>query len=99
MRGGPAISKAGMREDKPNLGQGLPWQGESSEEDRESIWSIPPARRALYFGLFTLYALAGIAFLIWYHVYESQADAWAETMLSITQGIGVNTVGAAGLSC
>ena len=82
-----------MREGKPELGQ-----GQHREDDRESIWSIPPARRALYFGLFTLYALAGIGFLIWYHVFERQADAWPDTILSITQGIGVNTVGAAGLA-
>ena len=45
-------------------------QRQPPEEDRDSIWSIPLARRALYFGLFTLYALAGICFLIWYHVFE-----------------------------
>ena len=68
------------------------------QEDRDSIWSIPLARRALYFGLFTIYALAGVAFLIWYEVFERKADTWAETIYSITQGIGVNTVGAAGLA-
>ena len=73
-------------------------QGELSQEDRESIWSIPPARRALYFGLFTVYAFAGIVLLIWYHVFEKRADTWPETILSITQGIGIHTVGAAGLA-
>ena len=82
-----------MREDRPDLDQSRP-----REEDRESIWSIPPARRALYFGLFTLYALAAIGFLVWYHVFEQWSGNWAETTLSIIQGIGVNTVGAAGLA-
>ena len=72
-------------------------QGRQAQEDRESIWSITRARRALYFGLFTIYALAGIGFLIWYHVFERRTDTWPETILSITQGIGVTTVGAAGL--
>ena len=82
-----------MREGRPGSEQ-----THSREEDRESIWSIPPARRALYFGLFTLYALAGIGFLVWYHVFEDRLDTWPETILSIIQGIGVNTVGAAGLA-
>lgn len=73
-------------------------QAEPPQQDRDSIWSIPPARRALYFGLFTLYALAGIGFLVWYHVFEVGSDSWPETILSITQGIGLHTVGAAGLA-
>ena len=68
------------------------------KEDRDSIWSIPLARRALYFGLFTAYALAGIGFLLWYEIFEQTADTWPETILSVTQGIGINTVGAAGLA-
>ena len=82
-----------MRAEEPGDGQSQPPQ-----EDRDSIWSIPLARRALYFGLFTVYAMAGIGFLIWYEVFENAADTWQQTILSITQGIGVNTVGAAGLA-
>ena len=68
------------------------------QEDRDSIWSIPLARRVLYFGLFTLYAFAGMGFLFWYEIFEHTADTWPKTILSITQGIGVATVGAAGLA-
>ena len=82
-----------MRAEEPGNGQSQPPQ-----EDRDSIWSIPLARRALYFGLFTAYALAGISFLLWYEILEHKADTWPETILSITQGIGVTTVGAAGLA-
>ena len=73
-------------------------QNQQDQEDRDSIWSIPLARRALYFGLFTVYAMAGIGFLIWHEVFENTADTWQQTILSITQGIGVTTVGAAGLA-
>ena len=73
-------------------------QGQPPQEDRDSIWSIPLARRALYFGLFTAYALAGIGFLLWYEILDHTSDTWPETILSITQGIGVITVGAAGLA-
>jgi hypothetical protein len=73
-------------------------RGPRPQEDRDSIWSVTRARRALYFGLFTLYAIAGLGFLIWYHVFERLTESWPETVLSITQGIGVNTVGAAGLA-
>ena len=82
-----------MRAEEPGNGQSQPPQ-----EDRDSIWSIPLARRALYFGLFTAYALAGIGFLLWYEVFEHTADTWPETILSIMQGTGVTTVGAAGLA-
>ena len=82
-----------MRSDEPGDGESQPPQ-----EDRDSIWSIPLARRALYFGLFTVYAMAGIGFLLWYEVFENTSDTWQETILSITQGIGVTTVGAAGLA-
>ena len=82
-----------MRAEEPGNGQSQPPQ-----EDRDSIWSIPLGRRALYFGLFTVYALAGIGFLIWYEIFEHTADTWQQTILAITQGIGVTTVGAAGLA-
>ena len=77
-----------------------PTAGEDSslEETRESIWSVPPGRMAQYFGLFTLFASAGIGFLLWYEIFENTADTPAQTVLAITQGIGLNTVGAAGLS-
>ena len=73
-------------------------QSLQAQDDRDSIWSIPLARRALYFGLFTGYALAGIGFLLWYEVFIKAADSPPETALSIIQGIGVTTVGAAGLA-
>ena len=73
-------------------------QSQPQQEDRDSIWSIPLGRRALYFGLFTLYASAGIGFLLWYEIFGHTADTWQQTVLSITQGIGVTTVGAAGLA-
>ena len=82
-----------MRAEESGRGQSPPPQ-----EDRDSIWSIPLARRALYFGLFTAYALAGIGFLLWYEIFEHTGDTWQQTVLSITQGIGVTTVGAAGLA-
>ena len=85
--------QAQLRADEGNNQGGQPVQ-----DNRDSIWTIPLAWRALYFGLFTFYALAGIGFLIWYHVFEGKACSWPETILSITQGIGINTVGAAGLA-
>ena len=72
--------------------------GQEPQDNRDSIWTIPLAWRGLYFLLFTLYASAGIGFLIWYHVFENPGDEWPEIVLSIIQGIGVNTVGAAGLA-
>ena len=82
-----------MREEGPDNGKNAP-----PREDRDSMWSIPLGRRALYFGLFTTYALAGIGFLLWYEIFEHTADTWPQTVLFIMQGIGINTVGAAGLA-
>ena len=82
-----------MRAEEPDPAQKRPFQ-----EERESIWSVTRGRRALYFGLFTFYAMASIGFLIWYAVFVNTADTWQQTILSVTQGIGVTTVGAAGLA-
>ena len=71
---------------------------QAAQAERDSIWTIPLAWRALYFLLFTVYAFAGISFLIWYHVFENHGGRWPDTILSITQGIGITTVGAAGLA-
>ena len=82
-----------MREEEPGNGE-----IQQQQEDRDSIWSIPLARRAMYFGLFTAYALAGIGFLVWYEILEHTADTWPQTILAITQGVGIATVGSAGLA-
>ena len=82
-----------MRAEEPGNGPSQP-----AREDRDSIWSIPLGRRALYFGLFTAYALAGIGFLLWYEIIENTVDTWPQTILAIVQGLGVTTVGAAGLA-
>jgi len=73
-------------------------QDRQPPEERDSIWSISIARRALYFGLFTSYALAGLGFLLWFEIFENDADAWPQTIHSIIQGTGAATVGAAGLA-
>ena len=83
-----------MRAEEPGIGQNYAL----SREDRDSIWSVTRGRRALYFGLFTIYAFAGIGFLLWYEIFERKGDTWTETIFSITQGIGVTIVGAAGLA-
>ncbi len=67
-------------------------------EARESIWSVPPGLRALYFALFTLLTLAGIGVLVWYEVFVNTADTPAQTMMTIIRSTGAVTVGAAGIS-
>ena len=86
-----------MRRDEPDL-EPTAGQDRTPEESRESIWSVPPGRKALYFALFTIFASAGIGFLVWYEIFENTADTLPETIMAIMRGIGIITVGAAGLS-
>ena len=67
-------------------------------EARESIWSVPPGLRALYFAQFTLWTLAGIGVLVWYEVFVNTSDTASQTMMAIIRSTGTVTVGAAGIS-
>lgn len=82
-----------MRQEEPDTGPRPP-----EDDDRESIWSIPPALRALYFALFTVYALAGIGLLVWDTIAAHPPEKWRMVVVAIAQGLGAATVGAAGLA-
>lgn len=83
-----------MRQDEPETGPKPP----PEDDDRESIWSIPPALRALYFALFTVYATAGIGLLVWDTIAANPPEKWRLIIVAIAQGLGAATVGAAGLA-
>ena len=83
-----------MRQEEPDAGP----PPRPEDDDRESIWSIPPALRALYFALFTVYALAGIGLLVWDTIAAHPPEKWRLAVVSIAQGLGAATVGAAGLA-
>ena len=85
-----------MRQDEPDTGPPPPL--DLDDDDRESIWSIPPALRALYFALFTVYAAAGIGLLVWDTIAAHPPEKWRLVVVSIAQGLGAATVGAAGLA-
>ena len=72
--------------------------GNSLEDGRESIWSVPPGRMAQYFALFTLFASVGLGFLLWYEIFWNTSDTPPQTVLAIIKGLGLNTAGAAGLA-
>ena len=87
-----------MRQDEPDTGPPPPPLDLDDDDDRESIWSIPPALRALYFALFTVYAAAGIGLLVWDTIAAHPPEKWRMVVVSIAQGLGAATVGAAGLA-
>lgn len=66
--------------------------------EREAIWSVPPGRLAQYFALFTFFASLGLGFLLWYEIFENTGDTVPQTIRAIIQGLGLNTVGSAGVS-
>lgn len=66
--------------------------------EREAIWSVPPGRLAQYFALFTFFASLGLGFLLWYEIFENTGDTVPQTIRAIIQGLGLNTVGSAGMS-
>ena len=66
--------------------------------EREAIWSVPLGRLAQYFALFTFFASLGLGFLLWYEIFENTGDTVPQTIRAIIQGLGLNTVGSAGMS-
>ena len=72
--------------------------GNSLEDGRESIWSVPPGRMAQYFALFTLFASVGLGFLLWYEIFWNTSDTLPQTILAVIKGLGLNAAGAAGLA-
>ena len=68
------------------------------DREREAIWSVPLGRLAQYFALFTFFASLGLGFLLWYEIFENTGDTVPQTIRAIIQGLGLNTVGSAGMS-
>ena len=65
------------------------WCSEAHLEARESIWSVPPGLRALYFAQFTLFTLAGNGVLVWYEVFVNTADTPEQTVMAIIRTLAL----------
>jgi hypothetical protein len=66
--------------------------------DRESIWSISPRWRTVYFTLFVIQNVAGISLVCWFEIFHRTEDSLIQTILNIIQGSGQITVGSAGIT-
>ena len=75
---------------------GLTAEDSSTPPDRESIWSISPRWRTVYFVLFVIQNIAGISLLCWYEIFRRTEDDAVQTILNISHGSGQTTVGSAG---
>ena len=70
----------------------------SAPPDRESIWSISPGWRTVYFVLFVIQNIAGISLLCWYEVSWRTGDDAIQTILNISHGSGQTAIGSAGIT-
>ena len=73
-------------------------QPPEQEQDRAAIWSVPEKEKALYFGLFTLFNISGIVFVIAYEIFAEQNKSVGGIVHTLVMGIGIISVGSAGLS-
>ena len=77
---------------------GLTAKDNSASPDRESIWSISPGWRTVYFVLFVIQNIAGISLLCWYEVSWRTGDDAIQTILNISHGSGQTAIGSAGIT-
>ena len=70
----------------------------STPPDRESIWSISPGWRTVYFVLFVIQNIAGISLLCWYEIFLRTGDDAIQTILNISHGSGQTAIGSAGIT-
>ena len=77
---------------------GLTAKDNSAPPDRESIWSISPGWRTIYFVLFVIQNIAGISLLCWYEVSWRTGDDAIQTILNISHGSGQTAIGSAGIT-
>ena len=70
----------------------------SAPPERESIWSISPGWRTVYFVLFVIQNIAGISLLCWYEIFLRTGDDAIQTILNISHGSGQTAIGSAGIT-
>ena len=70
----------------------------SPPSERESIWSISPGWRTVYFVLFVIQNIAGISLLCWYEIFLRTGDDAIRTILNISHGSGQTAFGSAGIT-
>ena len=70
----------------------------SPPPERESIWSISPGWRTVYFVLFVIQNIAGISLLCWYEIFLRTGDDAIQTILNISHGSGQTAIGSAGIT-
>ena len=78
--------------------RGLTAKDNSPPPERESIWSISPGWRTVYFVLFVIQNIAGISLLCWYEVSWRTGDDAIQTILNISHGSGQTAIGSAGIT-
>ncbi len=67
-----------------------------SPPDRESIWSISPRWRTVYFSLFVIQNAVGISLVCWNEIFHLVEDDAIQTVLNIIHQSGQTAVGFAG---
>ena len=56
---------------------------ETTNPQRESIWSVPIEYRVLYFSLFIIQSLTGMSYVVWHEVWINDGDSFHSTMTAI----------------
>ena len=56
---------------------------ETTNPQRESIWSVPIEYRVLYFSLFIIQSLTGMSYVVWHEVWINDGDSFHSTVTAI----------------
>jgi hypothetical protein len=79
------------------VARGFFQENRPDSDPRESIWSVSPGSKALYFSIFTILASIGIGYLVWYEITQRTEDTVYDTIMNITLGLGPIAIGAAAI--
>ena len=71
---------------------------DNTNQDRESIWSVPAKWRAMYFILFTLFATVGLTMVISLQEIPPADGRWNRLVVDVMREMAFVTTGSAGVA-
>ncbi len=83
---------------QPKVGQRISNQIQDNGSRRLPIWGVTPHEQALYFGLFVLFTIAGILFLLTYDIFISKTPGTIDIIKNLVLRLAIIGSGAAILS-
>ena len=68
------------------------------DNERQPIWSVPSKKATLFFAMFTIMNMVGMAYFAWYEIFVNDQDSFHETIMNIVLNYVAVFVCSAGVS-